>query len=403
MKELNISKIEPYLAWLFVFCYFLELLSFPDTWVLIGGSAICAVLYARQKILRVDMLICLLTLTVVLYFGLDKNWGIAMITPITYVFPITFLLAHYLAAEVKMNGGGNEGIIKVLLAMILGLTIHGILNSYMWLDGQWRDGSFRIWKDFWCDDYKYAAWQNSYYLPAMAMFLPALMYKKNRSVIINIFIMLSAVFFLYISVVSESRVTALMFPILICMQIVLYMLLERKQFAEKLNMKHVAIAGCVVCVVLILAGIIFVNSSMGQRFLNIMSRDGGIFNNIRFKFQRQALGELFVYPFGGRKMEFMGYGHAHNAWIDIADAAGVIPFFAFVIYTFISVFELVKLLRASYVSTELKLIVFGIYIAFVMFFTIESALESYGRYIAPWIFLQGLIHGYISREKTLVG
>lgn len=397
--KLNSGKIEAGLVLLFVFCCFLEVLTFPDVWIIIGGVAICGVLYARQQKLRIDLPTCLLALTILLYFGIDTSMGIAAITPYTYIIPIMFITAHYLSSEIKNQENSEQKLIYLILAMAIGITIHGILNSFLFMDKQWLNGCNRIWMDFWSGEYKYAAWQNSYFLPAMAMAFPALTYFRKRKAI-NGFLILSSVFFLYISLDSESRVTALMLPIVICAQIFIYILFEREKFIGKFSKKQILSAAGVLSVVLIIVAVIFLNSSLGQHFIGIMNRDGGIFNNIRFKFQRHALSQLFLYPFGGRQMDFLGYGHAHNAWIDIADKGGVVPFFAFIIFTFISVFELIKLLRNRDVSTEVKLITAGIYFVFVLFFTIESALESYDNYILPWIFLQGLIHGYVGPLKN---
>ena len=393
------TKVELGLVLMFLFCFFGEILTFPDTWILIGESAICAALYARQNKIRVDIPTCLLAITVILYIGMDKSFGIASITPLTYVIPLIFMMMNYLAAEIKKSSTDDNLIILLILVMTIGLTFHGLLNSYMWLDKQWLNGVFRIWKDFWSGEYKYAAWQNSYYLPAMALVLPAIIYFKKRK-IINGFIILSACFFLYISLISESRVTALMFPLVLVIQSVVYVVLEKNQLTKNINKKFFVIGIVLGGLVLIGAGIIFLNSSVGQGFLEIMGRDGGIFNNVRFKFQRKALGQIFKYPFGGRKMDFMGYGHAHNAWIDIADAGGVIPFFTFVNYTIYTMFDLGCILKKREVTTELKLMVIGVYIVFALFFMIESALESYGRYILPWIFMHGLVHGYVANANS---
>lgn len=398
---MRINKSANCLIWLFLFVAFGEILKFSNAWILIGGGAICTVLYARQKCLRIDAQFCLLALTLILYVGLDKGWSAAVNMSFTYVFLIIFFMAHYLSAEIQNNIDANKEMVVLLLAMILAVTVHGVLNSYMWLDGRWWEGNFRMWKDFWSGEYKYAAWQNSYYLPAMASFFPMLIYRKDKKILINIFVILSAVFFAYISLVSESRVTAIMFPILIFVQMIVYFILERKRVAEKINRKQLIVVICTVSILLLVGGVVFVSSTFGKNFLEIMNRDGGIFNNIRFKFQRQALGQLFMYPFGGRQMTFMGYAHAHNAWIDVAAAGGVIPFVSFALYTVISSIELFKLLKKPNVSTELKLFFAGIYIAYLMIFTIESAFESYGRYIAPWIFIQGLIHGYISKKDNV--
>lgn len=134
--------------------------------------------------------------------------------------------------------------------------------------------------------------------------------------------------------------------------------------------------------------------------MEIMDRDGGILNNIRFKLQRMALEQLFVYPMGGDQMSFMGYPHAHNAWLDIANMAGVIPFFAFAAYTFLTVYELIRWLMRKDISTERKLMLTGIYGAFFLYYTVERAFESSMHFMTPWFFINGLVHGELTKEKN---
>ena len=39
-------------------------------------------------------------------------------------------------------------------------------------------------------------------------------------------------------------------------------------------------------------------------------------------------------------MDHLGFAHTHNAWLDIADIGGVIPFFSFILYLCDRIYEL---------------------------------------------------------------
>ena len=119
---------------------------------------------------------------------------------------------------------------------------------------------------------------------------------------------------------------------------------------------------------IVIVGILLCSTSVGQAFLEAMNRDGGIFNNIRFKVQRRALEQLFVYPMGGNMMDHLEQAHTHNAWLDMADIGGVIPFFAFVLYTILTIYEMIKLLLKKEISTGTKVFFAGLFTAYFVFF-----------------------------------
>ena len=93
-------------------------------------------------------------------------------------------------------------------------------------------------------------------------------------------------------------------------------------------------------------------------------------------------------------MELAGLNYAHNVWLDLANAAGVIPFVALVGYTILSFFDLIKLLKSAYVSQGIKYAASGIYLAFVLYYMIEPALEANILYLIPWIYINGIIYGF---------
>ena len=80
------------------------------------------------------------------------------------------------------------------------------------------------------------------------------------------------------------------------------------------------------------------DSSIVVAFVENMGKGGGIINNVRFKAQRMALEQLFVYPMGGRQME-LGRNYCHNTWLDMANAGGLIPFFSFALHTVYALYE----------------------------------------------------------------
>ena len=144
--------------------------------------------------------------------------------------------------------------------------------------------------------------------------------------------------------------------------------------------------------------LIFKDHAIVTAFVANMQKDGGIFNNVRFAAQRLAIQQLFVYPMGGFQMDLGSIHQAHNVWLDIANAAGLIPFFSFLAYTLYVLRELIMLVRKKDIISETKLILLGIYVTFMMFYFLEPALEASIHLMTPWIFVNGIIHGILNAK-----
>lgn len=382
---------------LFLCCYFMMLFDFPNVLTIFLGSVFCLLLLIKQKRFRVDPGICLLTLTNLSYFLIVFGTrGLTMSLP--YVGLVLYVLGNYLGSEIKTKENYEKLFFWLLFTLVLGHSIHGFLNSLLFLDGQWDNGDIRVWMDCWMGICLPGTQQIVYFLPALAMVFPALAYFKKRKCL-NALLIVTAFFFIYISMYSQTRTSVLIFPLVFAAQAVLYVILEWKKVRGILSKRKVKLG--LLAAVLLLAAALFVlkDQPVVSEFIGIMGRDGGIFNNIRFKLQRMALQQLFLYPMGGDQMSFMGYPYAHNAWLDMANMGGLIPFFAFSAYTFLTVYELIRWLRKKEVSTERKLILAGIYGAFFLYYTVERAYDGSMHFMTPWFFINGLVHGELTKEK----
>lgn len=399
-EKLQQEKVQTVLwgaVLVFLCCYFMMLFDFPNVLTILFGSLICLFLLIKQKRFRIDAGICLLTITMISYFFIVFGArGLTMSLP--YVGLVMYVLGNYLGSEIKAKEDYEKRFLLLLFMLVLGHSIHGIFNSYLFLDGQWDNGDIRVWMDCWLGVCLPGTQQIVYFLPALAMVFPAAVYFKNRKCV-NALSILTAFFFIYISMYSQTRTSVLILPLVFIAQAILYMILEWKKVREFLLKRETKLAGIVLLLFLLAAVLLFKNHPIVSEFMGIMGRDGGIFNNVRFKLQRMALEQLFLYPMGGDQMSFMGYPYAHNAWLDMANMGGLIPFFAFAAYTFLTVYELIRWLMKKEVSTERKLILAGIYGAFFLYYTVERAFDGSMHFMTPWFFINGLVHGELTKEK----
>lgn len=400
LQQEKMQKLFWGLILVFLCCYFMMLFDFPNVLTILLGSIFCLIFLIKQKRFRLDLGICLLTFTNVSYFLIVFGArGLTM--SLLYVGLVLYVLGNYIGAELKNDVHREKMYLWILFALIVGHCIHGYLNSWLFLDKQWFEDDIRVWMDWWTDYYLPGTAQIVYFLPALAMVFPAMMYFKKRK-IFNSLMIFTAAFFTYVAMYSQTRTSVLILPLVFASQLLLYVILEWKEVKKLLSKKEVKIAGAVLLGIILIAVILLRNHPIVTQFVDIMGRDGGILNNIRFKLQRKALQQLFVYPMGGDKMDFMGYPHAHNAWLDIANMGGLIPFFAFAAYTFLTVYELIRWLMRKEISTERKLILTGIYIVFFLYYTVERAYESSMHFMTPWFFINGLVHGELSKEKSII-
>ena len=385
---------------LFLLCYFMMLFDFPNILTVIIGTTICSILLVRQKKIRLDIGTCLLIITIASYFIIRYGVTQAFVMGLPYVGILMYVLANYLSCEAKTKENSERLLFMIFFTVVLGYTIHGFLNSYMYLAGYRTEGR-RHWYDFWMNVYLPATEQVIYFLPILSLIFPAIIYFR-KSKVLNVFILLSSVFFVYISWVSDSRMSIFIFPLVFAAQVVLYALLEWDKIkAAIMKRKRLFIAICV-CAAVVLLLFIIVDNPVMSVLKTKLGRDGGVFGSDRFVAQRLALEQLFVYPMGGSKMEFGRITYAHNTWLDMANRAGLIPFFAFTAYTFWTIYEMIVWLTKTEISTRRKLMVAGVYGAFFLYYTVERGIDNSMHFMTPWFFINGMVHGELSilKEKA---
>ena len=401
LNKVNTEKINFCMVIIFLLCYFMLFFDFPNLLTVLIGAVICLVLLIKQKKFRLDIGICLLIITISSYFIIRYGIDEAFIMGLPYVGVLMYVLANYLSCEAKTKENNERLLFIIFFTVVLGYTIHGFLNSYMYLSG-YRTEARRHWYDFWLNVYLPATEQVIYFLPILSMVFPAIVYfGKNK--VLNIFILLSSAFFVYISWISDSRMSIFIFPLVFAAQVVLYIILEwDKVKATIMKKKRLFIAICVCAVAALLLFVVIDNPVMSV-LKEKLGRDGGVFGSDRFVAQRLALEQLFVYPMGGSQMDFGRISYAHNTWLDMANRAGLIPFLALIAYTFWTIYEMIIWLAKKEISTKRKLMVAGFYGAFFLYYTVERGIDNSMHFMTPWFFINGMVQGELSiiKEKSI--
>lgn len=378
---------------LFLCCYFMQLLNLPNALTVLAGGALFLVLVFLQKKIKIDGGICLIAVTMVSYYAIT-NGARGLLFTILYIPPMLYLLAG--SAVEKEEKNWEKRAFRLIFALVIGYAVHGILNACMFYGGYVIPGT-RQWQDFWTGAIVPGTQHTAYFLPALAMFFPAVMYFRKR-VSLNVLLIAAAVFFGYTSLATKSRMSVVIFALVFFAQILLYVVLEKEKTKKIVSDKRFQ-WGCLFFLLAFAAGVFLIkDSDVVVAFVENMGKGGGILNNVRFQAQHQALLQLFDFPLGGRQME-LGRTYCHNTWLDMANAAGLIPFFAFTAFTIYTGYRLIRLILDKEVSSELKIMLSGLYLSFFLFFTVEPALDASIHLFAPWIYVGGLIYGIQSGKQ----
>lgn len=393
----KVQNITLGILFLFLSCYFMRLMGFPDKITLVAGGILCLCMLIEQKSVKIDIGLCLLILTMLSHF-LILDGKRALVKVAVYVPIVLYLLGNYGACLAKSKKDNKENLFLLLLfAMVLGYTIHGALNSYLYFAGYRAESGARKWMDIWRRSFIPGTQHGMFYLPSFAMLFPAIIFFKKRK-IMNICMIIATLFFGYTALVTRSRMSILILVLVICGQLLLLVLLEKNEL-KKLANKKVMILGIILFIGMIIAAIALMNTSVVKIFIENMGKDGGILNNVRFTAQRNVLKALPSHLMGGMDKSVIGYNYAHNVWLDMAKLTGIIPFAVFVLYTLFTVYEIMRFIIKKDISTDTKMIVAGMYVVFFLYYSVEPAMEANINYMTPWFFLNGMVHGYISKEK----
>lgn len=390
------GKLTFAVVWIFLLCYFMMLFDFPNKLTILFGSIICLCLWKKQGKFRLDIGICLLTLTMASYHIIVYGTR-AFTMSLPYVPLVIFVLGHYLACEVYCYKNREKAFIWLIMTIVVGYSIHGALNSYMYLSGEIADTG-RHWLDFWLQVHLPGTWQCVYFLPALAYCFLAVIYWK-RAKISNSIILVVSILFIYVSIASQSRMAIVIFVLTVFCQIVLYIILEYEK-VKKIVKNRVTWVILFSAFFIMYVMLYFIKDhEIIKQFAASWGRSGGIFNNVRFKIQKSALQQIPLYPMGGNRMHLYGYAHAHNAWLSMADMAGWIPFGTFTIYTVITLIESICWTFKKEITTERKIMTVGLLITFFLFYMVERVFEGALHFLTPYIFINGLIHGEFSMMR----
>ncbi len=394
------EKIIYVISLVVLLAFFMQFFNLPNKASLLYVILLCMVYFILQKkiLFGIREFLLLAALSLYIWYSGKRNLNGISIVLLPLFFQIT---GRYLISAAEDKNARLKRMWMLLGVFVAGYTIHAGLNAKIFFDLRselWG----RHWPDFWTGVYVPATQHSIYFLPVLALVFPAVLYIRNHKGLC-VSVLAASAFSLWFSIITQSRIPLLVFALVFAGEIILFFIFNQ----NNKKAKRVLLLCGVVMLALAAIGSLFVwlnwETVQSSSLYAAFSRDGGILHNVRFQVQRNVLKQLFIYPFGGYQMDLAGLNYAHNVWLDMANAAGIIPFVLLVLYTVLGVYDLLMLLKKDCVCPGIKYVAAGLWASLMLYYLVEPALESTVQYIVPWTFISGLIYEYVKRVKSEVG
>lgn len=395
-KLKNLDKIVLGINLLYIFLVFLNYRDIPNRYTLLAATGLTFFYVLANKKIYLDINTILLGVTLGLY---AKLRGFDAMSILMHAALPSML--QLLGKAIQQNGIPKSEKVWICLlpaiVFLIGYSAHGVLNACVFFVEGTIAEQVRYWADVWTRNILPGTQQSIWLLPMIAVMLPAVFCFRKYKVMGSL-ILIAGIFFLYYSFASLSRVPIMIFGIMALWELGLFLFLNRKNRVIVKKVRKILLVLLGLCLLGLLLILLNWSAIKEIPFVQNLSKDGGILNNVRFRAQRSVLTQLFEYPRGG--MPIPEIKMAHNVWLDMAKDTGVITFFLFMVYTIFTLIQVFQLVKSD-VSEEMKYLLTGIYFAFFLYYSVEPALNANIQYLVPWTFVNGIICGSNQRMNTL--
>lgn len=383
-----------------LFLFGMRFMGFPNklSFLWLGAAVFFGVVLFRKNIL--DLPVILLGIGFVSYSYIT---GADITSMIIYAgIPVLTYLAGKLWCMQGASIYADKSNAKIMiLTLTLGTFVCGLLEKYSRFFRFTEECySGRYWFDFWDGGIRPATYYMFYAMMTIGVVFWALYIRKREKLLsygMLLFVAAELAFFAWV----ETRTPFLVIVIVLFVEFALFLYLNRKESYIKPVILTIGVS--VLLGGMIAAAVWFLNMFDIQNLLNgrIFTRDGGIFGNVRFQAQRNAVMQLLKYPMGGKQMDIAGLKYVHNVWLDIAYTAGIIPFVFVAAYTVGTMIECVKLVLSKNVPQEMKYLMTGIFIALHLNYSVEPVLDANMIFWAMGACVSGMIKGYLISSKEV--
>ncbi len=315
-KHLTVPNIVFVLSCVFVFIYSLMFQALRYERVIAILIAFTIIGTAIEHKLRWDLAYLFIAAAGIITAEIDLHADIDTTWYTTAVWLGAYLFGKYVVGDNKENL--DKKIFIVVASMLVGLYIQGLLNY-----GNYKgtaeeisgDGlSWGTWSEFFTgQNTSRTLFVFDFILTGSLIFFALISFKKNK--ILSIIILaLNAGIVVVDNILAGGRLALLLQFMTLALMTIIYLIKNHDIIPKWLKRTITIIAVAVVSTGLIVT-ILKASNFFGFRDYyagTIWGRDGGIFNNIRFKTIKEGLSLSFSKPTGGWMVPSDEYGIPHN-------------------------------------------------------------------------------------------
>ncbi len=311
-----------------------------------------------------------------------------------------FIFGKFFIMYDKNNNGKNA--INIVIPFGIGLMIFNIISIYSAYHYYYNRvinniSINRSWLSIMFPTWVMNATIYSYYpLILISLLTHSVIFFKKKILLNSLIIVSGVASAIWFWVETKTRTPIVVLIITITLGLLLVVI---DKFSEKkeINIKKTSkiLIGIVVGLICIYISfrMFVINSEWYESCINILSRDGGIINNVRVRWSLHAIHDLYKYPFGGNHTVYReGYTTTHLSWTDIAYCGGIIPFFAIMIWLMLIFKDIIKLSFSSNAELYQKMILLLPFFA-VFLYSCTEALRIMNYPLCSVFLFAGMIRG----------
>lgn len=344
-----------------------------------------------------------------LKLGMKKNyllWVIALFsisyTTISYIntgtlnyylliLPTSILICGILLVR---NFYSDKNCKIIVFSMILGYSMHGLLNFLTNLTFEGRNTV-----DIWSKKSYSATLQGTFLVNYFSLLYYVKHFKYNR-ILKTIYYIIFVLLGIYVLRLG-TRTTLLVTVVCYFATFLYHSFLKRDKMTAFLS-KGIKFATILLVIILLYNSNVFhiknilENTNLFERFHDTATSHSDVY---RFEALFDSVKQIFKFPFGGNQMVLDNISYAHNMWLDTANAVGIIPFIFLLIFTVLSLLNIVNIFKNINISASTKIFLFSIFISFIINFFTEPILIGEPLFFLGFCLLSGILYALSRGEK----
>lgn len=291
---------------------------------------------------------------------------------------------------------------RTILAVIFGLFLHGFFNmiNYFQVYGINSIDGARTVPDIWTGINIAATLQGTYFSLISSLLFYSIILMKQRAYLFSNTIITCIIFSLISSFMLGNRTLIYILIISLIVNLLTFV------FLNKLKINELVKVGSLVAILSLIVSLVFINNAFGLKEFILNStwyertESSELMEDSRFLIYQVAFNQMFDFPLGGHRMSFT---YAHNLWLDVLHATGLIPFFFLLLYTLVSFKNIMGILISSRINIEKKVFFVSIYVGFILTFMVEPILEAVPFMFLMFILFNGMTKKIIDINNQAIG